>query len=162
LSPPSCSPPPGARPSCCADAIDNCPGIYNPAQDDGDSDHAGEACDPHPGTPGDTIVARAMFDVSLIGGSWVPSNAAVWTFANGAAVNTADLRPVPPGRARRPHGGHHAADDPADRPGGVHLHARPAADRSLHDRTRAEQRDDRLRLGLRVALAYIVAYQFVP
>ena len=216
LSCPSVASGPDEDSDGCADATDNCPGIYNPAQDDGDGDQVGEACDPHPGTPGDAIVSRAMFEGNIIAGGWVPSSAAVWTFANGTAINDADtslshssigaagsfptveigftaitfpelaslrvtMTGATPGsvvchtdynaptfdlflQAQR---GVHTADTTLrmtlriDPQGSTCTLGQPLSDASTIGAGPSSVTLE-LRLGLRVALAYIVAYQFVP
>lgn len=47
---------------CVADALDNCPGYSNFDQTDGEGDGVGDACDPDPAAPGDTLVEFEDFD----------------------------------------------------------------------------------------------------
>lgn len=46
---------------CVADTIDNCPATPNADGSDGDADGVGDACDPHPGDPHDTILGFWSF-----------------------------------------------------------------------------------------------------
>lgn len=67
---------------CVADSVDNCPGIYNPDQGDGDKDGVGDVCDPHPTVGGDQLGAFYAFtspdDLGAFQANpaWVPDTAA--------------------------------------------------------------------------------------
>lgn len=68
------------------DSVDNCPGIYNPNQADGDGDHVGDACDPHPTTPGDHIALFEPFNSRVY--QLTADSAANWMIQDGSIVTT--------------------------------------------------------------------------
>lgn len=65
---------------------DNCPAAFNQLQEDTDGDLVGDACDPHKGTFGDSLVAAEFFDGPLY--SWTPNAASAWQLADGSIDTT--------------------------------------------------------------------------
>ena len=70
---------------CKADALDDCPGIPDPAQEDRDGDQIGDACDPDPLQGGNTLVVFIPNTDPLTLSDWNTSGA--WSIANDALVN---------------------------------------------------------------------------
>lgn len=64
--------------------VDNCPGIYNPTQDDSDGDNVGDVCDPHPSTPGDHIAFTEFFEGNTFA---VTPGVGTWMLGNGALTS---------------------------------------------------------------------------
>jgi hypothetical protein len=65
---------------------DNCPTIYNAEQDNRDGDDVGDACDPNPDTPGDTIHSVTFFTGTL--GSWSPDVISSWQLQASSVITT--------------------------------------------------------------------------
>jgi len=63
-----------------ADADDNCPGVSNAAQGDGDMDRIGDACDPDASEP-NALVALTLFHAEADG--WTPDPTAGWARQDG-------------------------------------------------------------------------------
>jgi hypothetical protein len=70
-----------------ANELDNCPGIYNPSQDDVDGDLVGDVCDPHPTTKGDHLVEAEYFNGPTT--SWTPDVISNWRFDGAGSIVTA-------------------------------------------------------------------------
>lgn len=87
---------------CVADDVDNCPANPNPDQlDVMDSDGVGDACDPHPQRPGDSIAWFTTFpDPTAAQAEWTALFGAHWQFAPGMLVHT-DLMTDPGGYLQR-------------------------------------------------------------
>ncbi len=67
--------------------VDNCPGIPNADQADSDGDQVGDACDPHPTTPGDQIALAEFFEGSAY--AFIPDQVANWSLDGGMVTTTA-------------------------------------------------------------------------
>ena len=67
---------------------DNCPGIPNTDQLDSDGDKVGDACDPHPTTPGDEIALAEFFEIEPY--AFVADQPTSWMLRDGMVTTTAD------------------------------------------------------------------------
>lgn len=79
------------------DNCDDCPADPNPGQADGDGDRVGDACDPSPGSPGDTILLFLPFtDTSGYGvsGSHIVDTDDVQLFGTATLTTTAAYTPT--------------------------------------------------------------------
>jgi hypothetical protein len=116
-TPPDASPP-DADSDGVVDALDNCPAIGNPLQEneDGDArgdvcdncphlanndqvtvdgDLVGDACDPHPGEAGDAIAVFDGFNGSALDAAWtVQAGSPTWSVSGGKLHQTDLLREV--------------------------------------------------------------------
>src|SRR3954454_13194004 len=70
------------------DLCDNCPSVANTSQAAaGDSDSVGDACDPRPTQPGDSIVYFEPFNRATLGSDWNVISGP-WALATDAAAQT--------------------------------------------------------------------------
>lgn len=69
-----------------ADLGDNCPTKYDQGAEDDDGDGVGDACDPNPGTPGDSLASLTFFDDTIT--NWVPDTIDNWNV--GTTTGAAD------------------------------------------------------------------------
>jgi hypothetical protein len=70
-----------------ANDVDNCPGIPNADQIDSDGDRVGDACDPHPTTPGDEIALAEFFEIEPY--AFIPDQPTSWMLGGGMVTTTA-------------------------------------------------------------------------
>lgn len=70
---------------CVADAVDNCPGMPNPAQHDQDDDKIGDVCDPDPLTKGNKLLAFVPNTDPATLSSWAINGA--WSITGDALAN---------------------------------------------------------------------------